>query len=292
MNLKQSTRYYRRRLVRRFVLGYTRAATWIPQRFPDFMCIGAPRAATTWVHKRLSADPGIFLPKRKEVHFYDEPPAAVASANSAKSDLRWSESFYFDVESPAHLRWYWHQYRHAGSKLAGDITPLYSTLSVDRIACIRRHMPELKLIYILRNPIERAWSGLRKSVWYQKGESYLQEKDADWIMQQVMRPEVLMRGNYPQAIENWETVFPKEQMLYLFFDDINEDANGSLDQIFDFLGKTRAGVAQAATSSRNVNAAPEKPMPDYVKRALSEHYAEQIRSLESRFGRDLSHWLA
>jgi hypothetical protein len=210
---------------------------------------------------------------------------------AAKSDLRWSESFYFDVERPAHLRWYWHQYRHAGSKLAGDITPLYSTLSVDRIACIRRHMPDLKLIYILRNPIERAWSGLRKSVWYQKGASYLQDRDADWILQQVMRPEVLMRGNYPRAIENWETVFPKEQMLYLFFDDIADDANGSLDQIFGFLGQTRSDAGQAVANSGNVNAAPEKLMPDYVKRALSEHYAEQVRSVESRFGRDLSHWL-
>ena len=274
--------------MRQFVLAYTQAATWIPQRFPDFMCIGAPRAATTWVHKRLSADPGIFLPKRKEVHFYDEPPTEVGTA---KSELRWSESFYFDVERAAHLRWYWHQYRQAGNRLAGDITPLYSTLSVDRISCIRRQIPELKLIYILRNPIDRAWSGLRKSVWYQKGESYLQDKDADWIMQQVMRPEVLMRGNYPQAIENWETVFPKEQMLYLFFDDINADSNGSLDKIYDFLGKTRADVEKSTTGSRNVNAAPEKAIPDYVKRALCEHYAEQIRSLESRFGRDLSHWL-
>jgi len=291
MNLKQSTRYYRRRLVRQFVLGYSQAAVWIPQRFPDFMCIGAPRAATTWVHQRLSADPQFFLPRRKEVHFYDEPPSSVGVSNSSNSDLRWSESFYFDVERAAHLRWYWHQYRQAGNRLAGDITPLYSTLSIDRIACIRRHMPQLKLIYILRNPIERAWSGLRKSVWYQKGESYLEDKDADWILQQVMRPEVLMRGNYPQAIENWETVFPQQQMLYLFFDDINDDANGSLDQIYEFLGKTRALADHEIKDSKNVNAAPEKPMPDYVKRALSEHYAEQIRSVESRFGRDLAHWL-
>ena len=110
-------------------------------------------------------------------------------------------------------------------------------------------------------------------------------------MQQVMRPEVLMRGNYPQAIENWEAVFPKEQMLYLFFDDIREDANGSLDQIFSFLGRTRSDAGEATKSSQKVNAAPEKSMPDYVKRALSEHYAEQIRSVESRFGRDLAHWL-
>ena len=288
MNLKQSTRYYRRRLVRQFAIKYAQLATSIPERFPDFMCIGAPRAATTWVHKRLSADPQIFLPKRKEVHFYDEPPAA---AQDNETDLRWNDSFFFDVENPAHLRWYWYQYRQAGDRLAGDITPLYSTLSAERIAVIKQHNSDIKLIYILRNPIDRAWSGLRKSVWYQKGESYLQDKDADWIMQHVMRPEVLLRGNYPQAIANWESVFAADQLLYLFFDDVQQNADESLDRLYEFLRLARPAGVVAQIGSKNVNAAPEKPMPDYVKRALRDHYAAQIETVADRFNRDLSHWL-
>jgi len=287
MNLKQSSRYHRRRFIRSGMLAYARLAAWIPQRFPDFMCIGAPRAATTWVHKSLQADPQVFLPKRKEVHFYDEPPAD----NGGDSDLRWSDPFTFDVQNPAHLRWYWYQYRHAGTRLAGDITPLYSTLSAERIAIIREHMPDLKLIYILRNPIDRAWSGLRKSAWYQKGTAFLESKEEEWILQQVLRPEVLVRGDYPRAIANWESVFPEEQFLYLFFDDVREGPEACLDQMYDFLGLAQPERQFAQTATKKVNAAPEKPMPDYVKRALRQHYEKQIEELESRFNRDLSHWL-
>lgn len=288
MNVKQSSRYQRRRIVRGFMLAYARLATWIPQRFPDFMCIGAPRAATTWVHKSLQADPQVFLPKRKEVHFYDEPPT---HADDDDSGLRWSDPFSFDVRRPAHLRWYWYQYRLAGTRLAGDITPLYSTLSRERIAIIHQHMPNLKLIYILRNPIDRAWSGLRKSAWYQKGKTFIESKDDDWVLEQVLRPEVLVRGNYPRAIDNWESVFPEERFLYLFFDDVRDDPENCLDQMYNFLGITRPGLKVAQTAAKKVNAAPEKSMPDYVKRALRQHYEKQIKELESRFNRDFSHWL-
>ena len=51
------------------------------------------------------------------------------------------------------------------------------------------------------------------------------------------------------------------------------------------------GDAGQIVYSKNVNAAPEKPMPDYVKRALREHYAAQIEAVADRFNRDLSHWL-
>ena len=63
--------------MRQVELAYMRVATWIPETFPHFMCIGAPRAATTWLHTELSSDPRIFLPKRKELHFFDEKPASL-----------------------------------------------------------------------------------------------------------------------------------------------------------------------------------------------------------------------
>ena len=251
------------------------------------MCIGAPRAATTWVHKQLGANPGVFLPKRKEIHFYDEPLPGVAVEDS---DLRWSETFFFDVDRAAHQRWYWYQFRHAGSRLAGDITPLYSTLSEGRIRTIFEHNPDLKIIYILRNPVERAWSGVRKSVWYQKGETFLDDKDEAWILEKIMRPEVLIRGDYPRAIKNWEAVFPQEQIQYLFHDDIEADSDKVLTEISDFLGLVGTAAPAQQPRSRRVNAAPQKAMPEHVRAALLDYYRPQIAVLEQKFERDLSSW--
>ena len=100
-----------------------------------------------------------------------------------------------------------------------------------------------------------------------------------------------MRGNYPQAIANWESVFPESQILYLFFDDVQQNADESLDRLYEFLGLSRPADVVAQSGSKKVNAAPEKPMPDYVKRALCDHYSAQIESVADRFNRDLSHWL-
>jgi hypothetical protein len=288
MNPKQTARYVRRRILRQVDLAYASLATWIPERYPDFMCIGAPRAATTWLHKRLSPHPQVFLPKRKEIHFYDEPRD---DDIPDRDELRWRESFYFDVVRPAHLRWYWRQFRDAGDRLAGDITPLYSTLSQERIRQIRAQIPGLKIIYILRNPVERAWSGLRKSVWYQKGSDYLDSMSGDWLLLQVTHPDVLLRGDYPRAIVNWESVYPAGRFLYLFHDDVESDPGGVLRQVCDFLGISSPAAPAGAGRTARVNAAPASEMPAPVRESLCRHYEPQIRILEARFQRDLSHWL-
>ena len=266
---------------------YVRAAAWIPPRFPDFMCIGAPRAATTWLHRSLRAHPGIYLPKRKEIHFYDEPPPP----GYLTGDMRWADAHYFDVERPSHLRWYWRQFRHAGDRLAGDITPLYSMLSAERIAVIRRHQPSLRIVYILRNPVDRAWSGLRKTVWYQKGPEYLDQQGEEWMLQQVLHPSVLDRGDYPSAIKRWESVFPADQILYLFHDDIRSDADRELGRVLDHLGLPAAPLIGRDQERRDVNAAPPMSIPEAARSALEAHYRDQVTWLEQKFCRDLSHWV-
>jgi hypothetical protein len=287
MNLKQTLRYRRRHIVRRAELALASVATWIPERYPNFMCIGAPRAATTWLHRELSRHPEVYLPKRKEIHFYDEPrPDKLPD----RSELRWRESSYFDVRKPASLRWYWYQFRKAGDRIAGDITPLYSTLSQPRIRQIEQQIPSLKIIYILRNPVERAWSGLRKSVWYQKGADFLDSKSADWALEQVMHPDVLLRGDYPRAIRNWESVYAPDQMLYLFHDDIESNPQSVLLDVFGFLDLQPPADPSLAGASGRVNAAPAQSMPDVIREALNDYYSAHIPLLEDRFGRDLSHW--
>lgn len=290
LNLRQLIRLQRRRVVTQLELAYARIATRIPEAFPDFMCIGAPRAATTWLYTELDADPRIFLPKQKELHFYDERQT---SFPDDESELRWQRSFFFDVDDAASVRWYWYQFRGAvPEQLRGDITPVYSLQSRERVQCIRKHIPELRIIYIMRNPVERAWSGLRKTVWYQKGESYLADLDEEWLRKTIMRPEVLARGDYQRAIETWESVFPRSQICYLFYDDIRSNATGVLDDVYLFLGLTPRPSKSESSPSRHVNAAPNREMPEAIRVSLERYYAGQIGFLQNHFGRDLSHWLS
>lgn len=289
MNVVRALRIHRRELMRGAELRYARFATWIAEAYPDFMCIGAPRAATTWLHTKLRADPRIFLPKRKELHFFDEEDVGPPDDDSG---LRWYRHFYFDASDPVHLRWYWLQFRGAGNTIKGDITPLYSLLSRGRVSLIREKMPGLKVIYILRNPVDRAWSGLRKAVWYQQGRDRLAQRDAGWLTKAVMHPGVLERGNYRRALETWGDLF-SESLLVLFYDDIQEAPAAELAKVYAFLNLEPPSALQAQPDNdARVNAAPALPIPAQIRRQLEDYYREQVRYLEDRFGRNLRHWIS
>ena len=107
-----------------------------------------------------------------------------------------------------------------------------------------------------------------------------------------MRPEVLARGDYQRAIETWESVFPRSQICYLFYDDIRSNATGVLDDVYLFLGLTPRPSKSESSPSRHVNAAPNREMPEAIRVSLERYYAGQIGFLQNHFGRDLSHWLS
>ena len=103
-------------------------------RLPRFMGIGAHKAGTSWLHVNLQAHPQLFLPRQKELHYFDS---------------------YFHSRT---LRFYSGQFESADAKIRGEITPAYSILSPKRIRFIRKIMPDVRLIFIMRNPIDRSWS--------------------------------------------------------------------------------------------------------------------------------------
>ena len=109
---------------------------WRPRRvahLPDFLGIGAQKAGTTWLHENLRCHPELYLPDAKELH-------------------------YFDWDFHQSLRSYAEHFRDGADRVKGEITPGYSILSSIRIALIKDLMPDLRLLFLVRNPISRAWS--------------------------------------------------------------------------------------------------------------------------------------
>ena len=102
--------------------------------FPDFLCIGAQKSGTTWLHRVLMGHPDIYLPPQKEVH-------------------------YFNSHYRRHsLAWYSAQFETGRGKSCGDITPAYGVLDESKVRYMKTLMPRAKIILILRDPIDRAWS--------------------------------------------------------------------------------------------------------------------------------------
>lgn len=287
MNLLRRLRVQRRNSIRTLELAYATVAGWIPPTYPDFMCIGAPRAATTWLHTMLRKDPQIYLPKAKELHFFDDMRPR---GDYADSGLRWYRSFFFEMNNPVHLRWYWMQFLKGKGRLKGEITPSYSMLSKDRVRFVLEKIPELKVIYLIRNPIDRAWSTLRQVVLYQLGRNQDVLKNTAWVLRTIEQPVLLEGGNYRRTIETWGGMMPERNILYVFYDDIVSDPRSALDKIYTFLNLDMPRLLELGGNEKRVNAAPGLSIPEEVRSRLAEYYEGQIEYLEKKFGRDLGHW--
>ena len=273
---------------------------------PGFLGIGAQRSGTTWLDHRLRSHPQIYLPTlRKEVHFFDE---------------------YYDRG----LAWYGRFFPSAEKALAyraiGEITPKY-LYAPEAPARIRECLPGCKLIAILRNPADRAYSQYGLSV-KNAGESRFFE---DFL---AVRPEAFQRGLYGRQVGRFLDCFPRKDLLVLIFErDVTRDQHSALEQIADFLqveaggfgthdvGKpvggshrTRFPRARAAASEvaqflrRNDfdplvnfakatglpqifgNRGPISPMDAATRTELLEKYESDIVVLEKLLGEDLTVW--
>ena len=138
---------------------------------PDFLCIGAQKAGTTWLHKNLRYHPEIYLPDFKEIHFF----------NGGYKNHG--------------LKWYSQLFEEKGSRIAGDITPAYSTLDKNKIEILHRILPNAKIILILRNPIERAWSAAKMHLCTLKGKDY-SNVNRDEFISHFNSAHSLNRGDY------------------------------------------------------------------------------------------------
>ncbi len=260
--------------------------TDLPLIKPDFLGIGTARSASTWLHSRLSQHPDVYLPELKELHFFNErrehKPCDVSGAS-------WTRPVYFDPENPAHWRWYSQQFAPGKDKVKGEITPDYSTLSVGRVGQIKQHLPAVRIILLIRNPVERAWSGLRYSWQRHQGEA-LSPEDVERLMRAALHPERLLRGDYPLTLTNWEAHFPAKQRLYIFYDDVVTQPSAELKRVAEFLEIDPAKLEQTG-DERRVNTAPAENVPPEVRERLQAYYEPQIHWVEEHLGRDLSGWL-
>ncbi len=270
----------RRNLVQRAQLLYTRKRQSGPLRLPDFLCIGAPRCGTTWLHHQLSQLHGVYLPAAKELHFLDEVGAS-------------EEAFYatrFDLACESHWRWYSLQYRDAGTRLAGDITPTYAVVSAQRIKLIATRMPEVKIIYVMRNPVERAWSGVGNFLYKKHGLDLARLPEQE-LLERTMLEGRLRHGRYRQVIENWEAVFDPARIHYVLFDHIREQPDQVLKDIAEFLALPAETVVATATGQKKKNSDyPKLAIPPAAKQALAQYYAPDIEFVSDKFRLDASAW--
>jgi hypothetical protein len=244
---------------------------------PDFVVIGAQKAGTTSLYAYLSAHPRVRPGLFKEAHFFD-----------LRFDRgeRWYRSVF-----PLRMRL---QRAHA---LTGEASPyyLFHPLAAERAAQV---IPNARLIVLLRDPVERAWSHYRHEVAagheqlefmaaleaepqrLAGAEDAVRTGSAPELAERHRRFGYVARGRYAEQLARWFAVFPREQVLVLKAEDLFQDPAETWRVTQEFLGLPFARHDSFAAH----NAQPSLGLPPEVRASLVETFREPNEELVSLLG--------
>ena len=279
--------------------------------YPDFIGIGAQKAGTTWLHRNLQAHPQIHMP-RKEVHYFDRKiqdrsgvvsrligrsrdaeqwrrqvrqiPKQLAKSPSFQ-ELRWNFRYYM---RPYDDRWYAQIFESKKEKVSGEITPAYSVLKKERIAHVHRLMPETKLIFFMRNPIERVWSHTVMSFDKVEKGSATAVSDKE-LLRKIERDSSWKLSNYMRTLENWGSFYPEERIFVGFLEDVHFFPEELLRRLFDFI-EVEPHFDERLVGKK-IHTRSDATMPTSVAIQLAKNFHEEISRLGERFGGYAAFWL-
>jgi LPS sulfotransferase NodH len=228
-----------------------------------FLGLGAQKCGSTWLCHNLSLHPRISFPGGKEVHFWDKRQGRELARYEA----------LFDVPD---------------GSLHGDITPAYAILSPAVIEECHRAFPDLRLIYIIRNPIDRAISHAKMDACV----AGLQPGSLpdQWYVDHFHSVASRARGDYEACIKNWLSVYPEERLLLLFFAELQADPAALLGKCCHHLGLDNIFTHGAPLLTERIRPGAPVSLNPELRVGLHELYDEKISSLGRFLGRDLSSW--
>lgn len=275
-----------------------------------FLCVGAQKSGTTWLARMLERHPEIFVTPVKEIHYFDHAAGISAHLSDRKRRSRYRKyhqrlltQWHRWAELGAQRRWYqtymrsplndaWYASLFAergGRRIAGEATPEYAIIGREGFEHIARLAPGARLIYIMRNPVTRAWSQILHVC-------RSQGHDADRMTAQELigltrDARFAALADYAVALDAMLAVFPRERVWLGFYEDIHADRTNGLSEICSFLGVGfDAGIF--ADTTRRYNVSQSVGMPQEVRAALREQYAGQLPAVEARLGRLPDSWRA
>jgi hypothetical protein len=277
----------------------------MPRILPNFLIVGAAKSGTSSLWHYLRAHPDVFVPSQKEIYFFDRDPVF-------KRGIDWYASLFAE----------------AGSKKAvGEATPSYiaSPAAPERMASI---VPNARLVAILRNPIDRAYSHYLHTRYY----AWERASFAEAVARERSAPEgsewpyYLLFSRYLPQLERLAKHFPREQILVLLLDDLQRDPVQAFKTLCGHLGIDESvippNVGEVTNAYRETRlkaltglifrprvwtripkkmrptiarlltreGREHKPMDPKTRAELADYFAADNAALADWLGRDLSMW--
>lgn len=255
-------------------LSVPRRLTVASRALPSFLIIGAQRCGTTSLFNYLIRHPLIAEPLIKEIH-------------------------YFDINYHKGLKWYRAYFPRNKGKInviTGESSPyyLFHPLVPERVHVT---LPDVKLIVLLRNPVDRAYShyfheikrgrenlsfveAIEREKKRLEGEKDRMLKDGTYYSYNHHRYSYISRGIYVEQLGRWMNYFRREQFLLLRSEEFYEDPLVIVNRVFEFMGLEYL----EENTFRKYNKASYPPMEEATQRRLNEYFRPYNERLEDLTG--------
>lgn len=249
-------------------------------RLPDFLIIGAARCGTTSLCENLKGHPQIYLPPslRPEPHFF------LKEQEYRKGLAYYSSKYFKDVPEDV---------------LAGEksVSYIYQPYVAERI---KTHLPDVKLICMLRNPIDRAYSsyqftranGLEEMPFDQaiRSEAERIANPPSQFHAEVQPFAYIERGRYHRQLKRYLSAFPREQLYVGILEELVSDPEGRFRGILEFLGADAGFVAPNLSEIFNPGNYGQQVMAQAERDYIYQQLKDDIQALSALLGKSLDHW--
>jgi Sulfotransferase domain len=250
---------------------------------PDFVIIGAEKAGTTFLYWQLCQHPYVEPAAEKELHFFDSP-------KWSNRDVRWYRSQF---PPPA--------WRDGQKVITGEASPYYLFHPTSPFRASET-MPDVKLIALLRNPVDRAYSAYNHKVaakWEPlsfeealaeeekrtAGELERMLSDDSYYGRNIRVHAYRSRGIYVDQLQRWHEHFPRDQLLVLKSEDLFADPIETVETVHEFLDLPKSELeATILTTKRNRRT--RRPMAPTTRQRLEQFFEPHNQRLYEYLGVD------
>jgi hypothetical protein len=238
---------------------------------PTFLCIGGQRCGTTWLHSVLDHLPNVHVCKSKETDFF--------YANILRQDVGTYEANF----DPPAGRW--------PCEVRGELSPNYCMLKRPSVELIRKLYPRLRLLLVIRDPVERALSQTWLDLRYMSGHIKQGPLALGEYLRHVERQRTRRRGDYARIIRTWREVFGPEALHIELYDDLCADPAGFVRRVLRHLGTDDTVALSPSLLQRKVFESARAQVPPLVRWYLAREYRQKVRQLNDLLAGRVAHWL-
>lgn len=271
-------------------------------RLPDFIYAGTAKAASSWIYKCLYDHPEVLMPEQDTINYFNI---------NYHREIEWYREFFSEYNDES---------------MIGEASTGYLG---SRAACQRifETLSEVKLIFCLRNPVERAYS----QWWHGYSHGYHNYEFEEVFQSHPRYRHWVVPGFYNQHLRRFDELFSEDQIKVVFFDDLVEDDLSFIQDIYEYISVDADYVPEPIGKKENEAGATGNPLyvrargwvrnetPDWfentlkffwdpvrsivesrnqyeegmdedIRRQLEQVYLDDVRELSRRTSRDLDHW--